>query len=636
MKRVLILLLWAGLAGAAAANELTLLDEGMAVTGAARVPLLGTLQDVTVLTEADIARAHARSLSDLLRRVPGLTIEDQSGDCSDPLVMAGGYTDWNIRATVLVDGIPMTRLINGSVAWSQAPPLALVRRIEIRRGSGAPLYGSAVGVTVLVFLKDGLSAPAGEVDAAVTAGSGSSISGCVRGMDGNLQVAAAVEREVNQGWRDNADYRATRFALRGGLLLSPQSDLAFGLSLVDDATGWPGPLDRGTRERARESTLQRDDGAERDVASGYLRYQRDFLPELRWEGTAEYQGEQVDWYTAGQAILTNGWQAGTRQQVTWLTAVGATQHQVVAGGEYRTSWVDATTCTAPQRQRTGQIDNDAYKINRGSLFVDDYITLFDWPVYFEAGARYDRARYTCDDHGNPAAGGGAVYGMGSPVIGAGWRYIREGLLWTRWSRTMIDPEAYWGGTPSPVGKDQAIEIGIKHAMTREAEGYLTWFHHRVHEPYNLGMDEYDDARQRGVVLGGSYNWQSMIRANASYTYTDARWSGGLYGNRKVLMVPSRRCEAGVEYLDPGQRFDCGLFLHYAGRRPLDDENTRWLAPHIEWDIEGNFYWQTFTVYAQVRNLFDHEYDEYGYLAGTTEMLAPHHDRQFRAGVKYQF
>ncbi len=103
----------------------------------------------TVVTEAEIRSAPARSVDDLVRTIPGVHM---------PLVSASGSTPSNqrlsmhglggSRALVLLDGIPLHDPYSGTVQW-QKVPLESLRQIEVVRGGNASLFGNfALGGTI--------------------------------------------------------------------------------------------------------------------------------------------------------------------------------------------------------------------------------------------------------------------------------------------------------------------------------------------------------------------------------------------------------------------------------------------------------------------------------------------------------
>jgi iron complex outermembrane receptor protein len=97
---------------------------------------------VTIITDEDIRLSGARTLPDLLRRVPGMD------------VMAMTASDWNLsmrgfnrrvanKILVLVDGRTVYQDYIGAVLWAALSfSLEDIQRIEIVRGPGSAIYGS--------------------------------------------------------------------------------------------------------------------------------------------------------------------------------------------------------------------------------------------------------------------------------------------------------------------------------------------------------------------------------------------------------------------------------------------------------------------------------------------------------------
>lgn len=97
---------------------------------------------VTVLTEEDIRLSGARTIPDLLRRVPGMD------------VMAMSYAEYNVamrgfnrrianKILVLIDGRTAYQDFLGATLWRSFPvDLIDIERIEVVRGPGSAIYGA--------------------------------------------------------------------------------------------------------------------------------------------------------------------------------------------------------------------------------------------------------------------------------------------------------------------------------------------------------------------------------------------------------------------------------------------------------------------------------------------------------------
>ena len=111
------------------------------------------LTAVTVITREDIKRSQATELTDVLKKVPGLTFKNSGG--------LGKETSLYIRGTssehllVLVDGIMIGSATLGYAAF-QDISLNNVERIEVLRGPRSALYGSeAIGGVIQIITRKG-------------------------------------------------------------------------------------------------------------------------------------------------------------------------------------------------------------------------------------------------------------------------------------------------------------------------------------------------------------------------------------------------------------------------------------------------------------------------------------------------
>ncbi|MCZ4304733.1 TonB-dependent vitamin B12 receptor [Zoogloeaceae bacterium G21618-S1] len=112
-----------------------------------------SLAAVTVITQADIERLQPRSVPDLLRGQPGISLTNNGGRGKQTSVfMRGTESD---HLVVLIDGIKVGSATSGSAAF-QDMPVDMIERIEIVRGPRSSLYGSeAIGGVIQIFTKRG-------------------------------------------------------------------------------------------------------------------------------------------------------------------------------------------------------------------------------------------------------------------------------------------------------------------------------------------------------------------------------------------------------------------------------------------------------------------------------------------------
>ncbi|HYG89672.1 MAG TPA: TonB-dependent receptor [Azospirillum sp.] len=120
------------------------------------VPLAERPESTTVIGRADIEARPSADVVELLRQVPGLSIDQPGGPGGVSSVYLRG-TDPN-HALVLIDGIRTndpTNTRGGSFDFSTLDPLT-IERIEVVRGPLSSVYGSdAIGGVINVITREG-------------------------------------------------------------------------------------------------------------------------------------------------------------------------------------------------------------------------------------------------------------------------------------------------------------------------------------------------------------------------------------------------------------------------------------------------------------------------------------------------
>jgi outer membrane receptor protein involved in Fe transport len=110
---------------------------------------------VTVITEEDIRRSGARTLYEVLKRVPGFFPSSQA---TWTLVASRGLSsDGNDHVLLLIDGHVQNSIVGqGYQQQDMLPVLQKVKKIEIIRGPGSVLWGSSAVMGIInVITRDG-------------------------------------------------------------------------------------------------------------------------------------------------------------------------------------------------------------------------------------------------------------------------------------------------------------------------------------------------------------------------------------------------------------------------------------------------------------------------------------------------
>lgn len=125
-----------------------------------------TASSVTIIGKDQIQQFGYRTLSDVLRTVPGFFITNNRAYDNAGIRGFDQSADYNGRMLVMIDGIRMNEAIYDSGFTDNALPIDidLVERVEIVRGPGSSLYGNnAFFAIVNVITKQGSNYQGGEL-----------------------------------------------------------------------------------------------------------------------------------------------------------------------------------------------------------------------------------------------------------------------------------------------------------------------------------------------------------------------------------------------------------------------------------------------------------------------------------------
>ncbi|WGW00153.1 TonB-dependent receptor [Vibrio sp. YMD68] len=114
-------------------------DETMVVTANRfEQPLSDVIASTTVISKQEIEVTQAKSLVDVLKRVPGIEVSQNGGRGHNASVFMRGYN--SDQVLFLIDGVRIDSAAGG-ISFNHIP-VGIIERVEVIRGSGGALYGS--------------------------------------------------------------------------------------------------------------------------------------------------------------------------------------------------------------------------------------------------------------------------------------------------------------------------------------------------------------------------------------------------------------------------------------------------------------------------------------------------------------
>lgn len=600
------------LAVAAAGSDLSV-DEDLVVT-ATRSPysadhVAGTLR---VIDAEEIRASGAHNLSELLRNLGPVQVQDSMGNGRDSrLVLRGFATAQNVL--VLVDG---RSLNNTDLAGPDLTAVALgdIERVEILEGGAGTLYGDqAVGGVINVITRSGgprqgrLSVGHGSYDAETYAGSyqdrfasglyyrvGTELErsdayrdgGAVaygnhsarvgwRHEDGELFVegrqsddnyrlagalsAAQVAQDRRQAGASFNDYRADNRALRLGL----EQRLGDHLELL-----------ASYGDRNDDVTIDSQSGFGAAV-TGQQRQVHTLDPRLVFtsdalRATLGMDAERVDYdFALDFGFGANGTEQRQRKRSEYLHLVYTPIDRLDLQGGLRHARLDAEVAPFGLNYDQSTVVHTAglnWRGERGRYYLNRDETF-----------RFALADENIDFLGNF-----------TPLK------VQRGVAWELggdWHRSAVDLHA------ALFQQDLNHEIGFDPGLG------------------DFGANaNFADTRRRGATLDARYRATDALAIGGIYTFVDARFVAGPYDNNRVPDVSRQLVKLNANYrVAPA----VGLFgeLVYTGPRNLDLGNTAEVGGYTVANLAATWTRQSWTVQARLNNVADRRYTEFASFFG---------------------
>ena len=246
-----------------------------------------SVSSVRVLNRQTIERRAVASLGELLQAEPNIRITQ------DPVlgsaVSLNGLRGENLK--VLIDGVPVTGRLNGSIDAGQLPMNA-IQQVEIIEGAQSLLYGSeaSAGVINLVTRKSQLNPLEAE-------------------------GSAQIESSGIQMYQGRAGARMGKFLLQlsgNTFSFTPQADSALGRDQI-----WNPKQQQSGRAMLRFNPSRKLDLR---VSGGLFREQVDNLGDLRRPQFRPYAFD--DYYNTDRADITTQAEGWTKNRLYWQATAG--------------------------------------------------------------------------------------------------------------------------------------------------------------------------------------------------------------------------------------------------------------------------------------------------------------------------
>jgi vitamin B12 transporter len=556
-------------------------------------PLSEALSSVSIISRADIDKAQAATLADLLQGEAGFEFGRNGGPGTTTSFFLRGQNSTNVA--IMIDGVRVQPDSIGSLTQADMP-LSQIERIEVLRGSAGALYGdAAIGGVINIYTRKGKGkmTPYGAVSYGsyntrdISAGYGGEVDG--KSLDLNAGVTrsdgfSAMNKLQNTATNpaDNG-YSKKNASLRFEDKLTQSLKLGFRVATATSETSY----DKNDANAYSFKTTN-------DTYSVYGRQQ---LNEA-WFSTLDMTHTQLKYedmkngnpYPASG--FTSSYLNGKQNALRWGNVYEISKAYKASFGvdvlkdEYETS------------------GDHGYKINRNTKgYYGGLTSVFD-ALTLQANLRRDQI--DLDAYTSGALSSSSI-GATSTLLGAGYQLNSAWKLTGTASTGFRAPTAYDMSTNATVKQEEfkSQEAGVVYAdantygrvvyfktTTKSAIGYNS-----MSEAVNIGETQVD-----GIEATLRTNWRGH-NIKVSVVQQDP-WS---VSDNEQLGRRARQYGS-IDISRPFMGYEIGTRLYAAGERKDSHYNTHMLAGYSTWAFYAIRKIDTeWTARVKLENAFDRQY-----------------------------
>ena len=539
------------------------------------------VSDISVIERPAIEASTARTLSELLARVPGVQMTSNGGPGKTSGVFIRGSE--SRHALLLVDGVRLGSATLGTPSWDNIP-LEMIERIEVLKGPASALYGSdAVGGVVQVFLRKGRNGF--HPYASTAAGSRGHIQAAagLQAGQGPLSYSLGVQHLRERGFSatnpkalfgnynsDRDPFEQDSLNASGRYQIATDWSVDAGLSYADGISAFDDGPNRDSRLRLRNVTTHAG-------VKG--------RPMSKWQTELRFS-EGRD--TSNTILANSPGSFQTRQsQWTWQNQIDTPVGLALAGLEQRVQEVGGTTAYSVNRRTI----NSAFGGINGSMGAHSW----------QANLRHDsNSQFGSSDTG---------------FVGYGYRVTPSLRVHASHGTSFVAPsfnQLYFPNFGNPAlqpERGRNTDVGVSWSAAGH-ELKLVRFDNRIRGfiTNTTRAANVPQARIDGWTLGYEGKLEALtLRAGLDVLDPRNVLTGQLLPRRA-----KRQMTVGSDYETGDWRF--GGSLLYVGKRFDDAANTRPLAAYAVADLYAQ--WQfarDWSAQAKVNNLTNRQYETaYGY------------------------
>lgn len=564
--------------------------------------------NISYIDKEKLEAMQPSTFQDSVESLEGVVISDQVGNGIDRSFGLRGFSQGNAVVT-LVDGVQVNELDGGAVTY----PLIWmsdVESIQVERGSTSPIYGSGAFAGVVNIMTRKPSRKPIHLFGGLELSSFKGIK-FNQGIDGSIQDKVTPlggrftyyfngGRDLNQGFRDNGEWRITNFDIKTGYELpNNNGGIRFGIKHIRDAISNPGELTLAKFQDNPHNALKLLDGRKMENTIIQIGADKKFWDDrISTSIQNNWRFNKMDFFTTSAAfpnytygfdpdtnlVMTKSratdliWQLGYQDTWKWI------KNESQIGMELRNAFEHDLQQSAPGGQIFEGINAKAHrtaKPNELALFWRETLTFFNRIIAY-AGMRHEWDRLKVNnDLTQPAEILTKHWSASTVSTGVTIKPVKFMDIFGNYSQgfrvpSISDINPYGSTTYTNLSPEKAnsYEVGTRMRYNKKAEAKMSYFlidtkdeivfdntSKTAQNPYgssaNVGRTRrtgietrLDIAPISEITAYGSYAW---TQAYITKSVADPANSFSPFDGRSLGLVPKHRFTLGGT-ITPFKRF----------------------------------------------------------------------------------
>ncbi len=618
---------------------------------------------ITVVTAEDIQKTKAKSIYDVVSKIPGIFANSRNYSDDVRIVVRGvgnRALSYGIRGIlVLLDGVPVSDI---DVHKSDLVDVNSVERVEIIRGPYSTIYGSqAMGGVINIITKKGKLLDKDEKKIRIGYGSYNAQQYIFSDM-GKINNTSSFYifggRQSSDGYRNQNKWGDSRFFTKEDFGIDDTSNVTVMYSYSYSLLQLPGELTlaqfNADPQQANATNVAKNYQRNQIKSRFSTAYTKDFADDNNLMVNVFYQDlildhpifQYIDNYTNGVGADVK-WSVGTNLfgvKNTWITGLNAETNKA----DLR-NWQNLNT--QQNNIKGALITYNKLDTSKFGIFLQDEIQV-SAPVTLILGARTDNIGYV-----NTIASTGAAttYNANkiSPKVALNYKLSDTSSVFANYSTGFNAPTYSEAAAPNPAGsilkpeEATSYEIGFNGKIGNLSTSLSLYTMDIVNEIMTIppavpgGITTYGNIGQtnhKGAELSLSYPVADAWNVSANYTLGSNTFVNYQTFNGKTLVgVPDSMLNGEIKYNPQGTGLNGSVGFVNMGPHYIDNANTLTCAGYTVYNLRLGYKPSKDLEYWLVGdNIFNAKYATLAYMSGATALYMPGNGVGYTFGVNYTF